>query len=595
MQFANYRQVYGLFFQTYGKSRSIRLSFVIALISRFCKFVALPIAASQLIAAMAAGNYSSARSWVLIFVAFSATVGILAPLNRYIALLGENLLYAESTRSFFSKLLSKDVAYFNESMTGYITTATRQYGDSVLNLERRWRESYIGIIFSMLVPIIVIGYFSVTLGLAVFGLGLIQATYLLWASYKIAPYREQTREIYKRGSGLMSDTITNIVAIKAAAQEESASKEISKFATEEARIFMARYKVQVKLVAVRELITVSFFLVLFWLTVNQISTGAIGVAGAVLVVTYSFTIMTAIYDVSDALDEHDEFVDKIIPALELLNEPNHIKDPARPRKLGSVKGAITFDNVSFAYREGDSSIPVFNGLNLTIPAGQRVGIVGLSGAGKSTLAKLLLRFEDVQTGTVTVDGIPITKLRQGELRRNIAYVPQEPLLFHDSIRENIKLAKLDATDDKIMAAAKTAYADRFVEALPKGFDSIVGERGVKLSGGQKQRIAIARAVLQDAPIVLLDEATSALDSESEQIIKESFTKIFKGRTAIVIAHRLSTIADLDRIVLLHEGRIIEDGTHHSLLERKGVYAKLWHRQRVHPEDLEVKDNKLDTI
>lgn len=595
MQFSNYRQVYGLLFRTYGKNGYIRLSFVMAFISRACKYIGLPIAASQIIASLAAQDYSRGRTWVLVFALFSATIGILAPTTKYVALLGENTVYENVVKDFFKILLNKDVSYFNESMTGYITTATRQYGDNTIDLQRQWRENYLSIIFGMIAPIIVICIIDIGLGLMVLALSLIQASYLLWASQKIVAYRKETRETFKRNSGLISDSITNIVAIKATAQEKAIAAVVGEGMFIESQLFMKRYKLQAKLTAVREAITVSFFLLLFWVTVTLVSSGSLDIAAAVLVVTYSFTILTAVYDLSNAVDKHDDYVDLIIPAFDLFITPNRVLDPKKPRKMSRAKGAIKFNSVTFAYDESGSSIDVFKDLNIDIPAGQRVGIVGLSGAGKSTLAKLLLRFEDIQSGTITVDGLSIKEMRQTDLRRNIAYVPQEPLLFHNTIRENIKLAKLDATDEEVTNAARSAYALPFIDALPRGLDSVVGERGVKLSGGQKQRIAIARAVLQDAPIVLLDEATSALDSESEQIIKESFATILKGRTAIVIAHRLSTIADLDRIVLLHEGRIVEDGTHTSLLKKRGIYYKLWNRQRVHPEDLEIKDSNLDRL
>lgn len=592
---SNYRQVYGLLLGSYGKDRYVRLSFLLALFSRVCKYIALPIVASLLIASLASQDYDRARSLVLIFAAFSATMGILAPTIKYVALKGENTMYTKLMQEYFMMLLSKDVKYFNESMSGYITSATRHYGDDTLGLIRKLRDTYLGTVFSMLIPIVIISFVNIQLGFLVFALGAVQAIYLLWASHKIGPYRTKARETYKQNSGLISDAITNILAIKSTAQERTFSENIGSELNKEGVIFITRYKVQAKLIMLREVITVSFFLILFWVTVSQMSTGALGIAGAVLVITYSFTIMTAIYDLSAALDEHDDFIDRIIPMFELFKDKNLINDPSKPRKLGAVKGAIQFKNIDFSYVEGNSKVPVFKNLNLKIPAGQKLGVVGLSGAGKSTLAKLLLRFEDIQNGSITVDGTSISSIKQADLRQNIAYVPQEPLLFHSSIAENIRLANLLATDEQITQAAKSAYADRFIKALPKGYDSIVGERGIKLSGGQKQRVAIARAVLQDAPIMLLDEATSALDSESEQIIKESFGTILKGKTAIVIAHRLSTLADMDRIVLLHEGAIIEDGSHKELLKKNGVYAKLWRRQRLHPEDLETEDINLDTL
>lgn len=592
---SRYQKVYRLLLKNYGRNWHVRISFIMAVVSRTAKFVALPIAASQLIAGLATQDFEQARQMVLVFAAFSALIGILSPLTKYVALLGENDVYADSMKSYFNALLDRDVKYFNEGMTGYITSAARQYSDNTLQLIRKLRDSYISIVFSMIIPIIVIGFVDLLLGFVILLLGGVQAIYLVWASHRIAPFRTKSREMYKYVSGLMSDAVTNIIAIKSTAQEDAISKRVGDNMKKESRLFIARYKAQVKLIAFREVITVTFFLSLFWITVGRMSSGMIDIAGAVLVISYAFTIMTAIYDLSDALDEHDDFVDQIIPMFELLEEANTILDPEHPYALESVPGNVELKNISFSYTEVSGSVPVFKNLSLKIPAGQKIGIVGLSGAGKSTLAKLLLRFEDVESGEILIDSIQITSVKQSDLRRNIAYVPQEPLLFHSSIAENIRLAKLDATDDEILQAAESAYALNFVQALPNGFDSIVGERGVKLSGGQKQRIAIARAVLQNAPIIVLDEATSALDSESEQIIKESFTKILKGKTAVVIAHRLSTLSNMNRIILLHEGEIIEDGTHTQLLDKNGIYAKLWRHQRQHPEELEVLDVRLDKV
>jgi ATP-binding cassette subfamily B protein len=221
---------------------------------------------------------------------------------------------------------------------------------------------------------------------------------------------------------------------------------------------------------------------------------------------------------------------------------------------------------------------LFRDFNLTVRSGEKIGLVGHSGSGKTTFTKLLLRFVDVDSGAVRIDGQDIRTVRQSDLHDHIAYVPQEPLLFHRSLRENIAYGKPNATDEEIHRAARDARAAEFIETLPKGYETTVGERGVKLSGGQRQRIAIARAVLKDAPILILDEATAALDSESELLIQEALWKLMKGRTAIVIAHRLSTIQKMDRIIVMEEGRIVEEGTHKQLLRRKGTYAKLWAHQ-----------------
>jgi len=222
---------------------------------------------------------------------------------------------------------------------------------------------------------------------------------------------------------------------------------------------------------------------------------------------------------------------------------------------------------------------VLSDLNLSIPAGQSVGLIGPSGGGKTTITKLLLRFMDVRDGSIEIDGQAIDEVTQNSLRRSISYVSQEPMLFHRSIEENIVYARPGATKTAIIDAAKKANAHDFIKSLPDGYDTMVGERGVKLSGGQKQRIAIARAILKDAPIIVFDEATSALDSESEALIQEAIFKLIENRTTIVIAHRLSTIKHLDRILVLEYGKVTEDGTHEELIKQKnGTYAKLWSHQ-----------------
>ena len=260
----------------------------------------------------------------------------------------------------------------------------------------------------------------------------------------------------------------------------------------------------------------------------------------------------------------------------LLEDPE-IRDAPDAKAIDVNGGAISFHDMAFAYADAPTDF-IFKDFDLEIPAGQKVGLVGTSGGGKSSLTRLILRFEDILSGELLIDDIDIRSVTQQSLRQVIGYVPQDPLLFHRTIRDNIAYGNPSATDDVIMQAAQKAYADGFINALPAGLDTVVGERGIKLSGGQRQRIAIARAILKDAPILVLDEATSALDSESEIYIQRALATLMKGRTSIVIAHRLSTIAKLDRILVLDKGSIIEDGTHQELIAKKGTYANLWNHQ-----------------
>ena len=263
---------------------------------------------------------------------------------------------------------------------------------------------------------------------------------------------------------------------------------------------------------------------------------------------------------------------------EIINETPEIQDKLGAHSLQVTNGEISFETISFHYPDSSKKQAVFDKLQLTIPAGNKIGLIGPSGGGKSTLTRLLLRFEDIQAGAIRIDKQNITDVTQSSLHRAIGYVPQDPLLFHRSIRENIAYGKLDASNEEIEGAARRAYALDFITALPDGLNTIVGERGVKLSGGQRQRIAIARAILKDAPILVLDEATSALDSESEHYIQKALQELMQNRTTIVIAHRLSTIQKMDRIIVLDEGTIIEQGTHAELLRASGLYKRLWTHQ-----------------
>lgn len=262
--------------------------------------------------------------------------------------------------------------------------------------------------------------------------------------------------------------------------------------------------------------------------------------------------------------------------LEIL-QVHEIKDRKDAKEMIVTAGEISVENVTFNY--GENNKAVMTGLNLNIPKQQRVGIVGTSGAGKTTLIKLLLRQHEVTSGEIKIDGQNINNVTLDSLRKNIGIVPQEPLLFHRSIKENIRYGKLDATDEEVERAAELAQANEFIKNLPKGYETTVGERGVKLSAGQKQRVAIARAILKNAPILILDEATSALDSESEVLIQKALEELMKNKTVIAIAHRLSTLSEMDRIIVMKSGQIIEDGQHSNLLKNTdGMYAKLWNHQ-----------------
>ena len=311
---------------------------------------------------------------------------------------------------------------------------------------------------------------------------------------------------------------------------------------------------------------------------GQISTGDV-----VLTTTLGFTVLHASRDFAMALVDMVQQFAKLGEAVQVLGLPHEMQDAADAKSLVIGGGAISFRRVSFAYPSGQSVLKDFS---LDVPAGQKIGLVGRSGAGKSTIIALLQRLYDPATGEVRVDGQNIAGVTQESLRGSIAVVQQDISLFHRSLLENLRYGRPEATDEEVFRAVEAAKCTEFINQLPEGFDTLVGERGMKLSGGQRQRLAIARAFLMNAPIVLLDEATSSLDTESEQAIQEALSRLFKGRTVLAIAHRLSTLDAFDRIVVLDRGRIVEDGPPRRLLQSTGIYSRMYGRQiRVGAEQL----------
>jgi len=303
----------------------------------------------------------------------------------------------------------------------------------------------------------------------------------------------------------------------------------------------------------------------------------VNIATVFLILSYTGTIANNLFQFSNnSLRNYNRSFGDAADMVSILQQKPDIQDPDQPETPRISRGAIKFNNVTFTHADQDDAL--FNGLSASIKAGEKVGLVGYSGSGKTTFTRLLLRFNDINGGTITIDGQDISKLTQENLRRYITYVPQEPILFHRTLKENIGYGNPEASQQEIEAIAKLAHAHEFITALPHGYETLVGERGVKLSGGQRQRIAIARAMLKTAPILVLDEATSSLDSEGEALVQDALWKLMRGRTAIVVAHRLSTIQKMDRIIVLDDGAIVEQGSHKELLDQNGIYAKLWAHQ-----------------
>jgi ATP-binding cassette, subfamily B, bacterial len=376
-------------------------------------------------------------------------------------------------------------------------------------------------------------------------------------------------------SGDLTDTVSNIGLVRAFG---GAQREQQRLSTKIEDEMQAQRLSLRSLERLRQFHAVSVFFVtagvLVW-SVELWNRGEISTGDVVLTTTLGFTMLHASRDFAMAMVDMVQQFAKLREAVQVLGLPHEMQDAQDARPLKVLAGAIAFRGVSFSYPSGQQ---VLRDFTLTVPGGQKVGLVGRSGAGKSTIMALLQRLYDPDSGEVAIDDQVIGRVTQESLRSSIAVVQQDISLFHRSLLENLRYGRPEASDEEVYRAVEAARCAEFIDRLPDGYQTLVGERGMKLSGGQRQRLAIARAFLMDAPIVLLDEATSALDTESEQSIQEALARLFRGRTVIAIAHRLSTLDSFDRIVVLDRGRIVEDGSPRRLLQTKGLYSRMYGRQ-----------------
>ncbi len=379
-----------------------------------------------------------------------------------------------------------------------------------------------------------------------------------------------------RMTGFLADVMTNIAAVKAQGSEpdeREAASEVAEIRTaRDLEVMRSFLKFSAGYASVITIINTGAVAA----AVLAADSAAVDIGAIYLAVTYTLTVTSQLWSINEVIRNYNKVLGDAHEMVEILHLPAGVRDRNRT-ELQVTRGAISMQDVTFGH-EGQYDQPLFAHFDLDVSPGEKIGLVGHSGSGKTTLTRLLLRFSDLQGGRILIDGQDIAEVTQRSLRRQISYVPQEPLLFHRSLRENIAYGLPGASETQVRDAAQRAYALDFIESLPEGFDTLVGERGIKLSGGQRQRIAIARAILKDARILVLDEATSALDSESEVHIQRALAHAMTGRTTLVIAHRLSTIQAMDRILVMDDGRIIEQGSHAELLAAGGVYAALWAHQ-----------------
>lgn len=386
----------------------------------------------------------------------------------------------------------------------------------------------------------------------------------------------QYADTRSRFTGHVVDVFTNMSSVRAHAHNDHELNGVHGTVDRLVKTYRKFHYTLEALHAGQGLMVIGLLVSAIWLCVDGWQQGVMSVGDVAFLLPTSMALAGMSHDLARRAVQFFEQYGTIKEGLEMVAIPHGVTDAEQAVATSVTDGAIHFDNVSFRY--GNQGAQVFDGLDININPGQKVGIVGPSGAGKSTLVQLLLRFYDVDSGRIMVDGNDIRQMPQTTLRRHIALIPQDISLFHRSIMENIRYGRLDATDDEVIAAAKKAFCHDFIEDLPKGYQTIVGERGTRLSGGQRQRIAIARAILRGAPILILDEASSALDSAAESVIQQALADVMQGKTVLTVAHRLSTLRHMDRILVFNQGKVIEDGSHAELLALDGMYARLWRMQ-----------------
>ena len=476
----------------------------------------------------------------------------------------------------FDKVCTQSMRFHSNRFSGSLVSQTNKFVSGYERLFDTLIFSILWLVISVVASVVILAIRAPLFAIILVAVVILYVIVATLSYKKVGKLSEKYASADTKQTGQLSDSMSNILAVKSYGRE---SHEKRRYAGYSNATYNAGMN-QMRAVIIRD---VWFGLVLIACVVASTMFETFGtklgmdVATLILISQYTTMILGNLWDVNNILKSINRVFGDAHDMTEILDTEDSVKDKARAKDIEVGKGAIKFDAIRF--KHADAPRAIFDNFSLDVKAGERIGLVGLSGSGKTTLTKLLLRFADVEKGKIEIDGQDIKQVKQVSLRENIAYVPQDTALFHRSIAENIAYGKPDATMEEIKHAAELAHADEFIKDLPDGYETLVGERGVKLSGGQRQRISIARAILKDAPILVLDEATSALDSESEALIQDALDRLMKGRTSIVVAHRLSTIAGMDKIVVLEDGKIMEQGSHDALLKNKrGSYSRLWSRQ-----------------
>lgn len=495
---------------------------------------------------------------------------------------GFSLAYFEShvkaglREQAFSYMIGHSHSFFANNFSGSLTQKIAKYANAFEKLTDKISQDGLPL-FVRSVGMVIAIYTLVPKYSYIFGIFcfIFLLTAFIYTRYKLK-YDVIASIADSKTTGVLADAIGNHSSIQFFTGYQYEKKYAGDVIEEQQKATILNWYLWEGLTVIQALYIIVTEFIIFWIAIGDWQISLITLPIMILLQTYFVRLGDNLWSFASIVRSYYDGIANAQEMALIFDTPYEIID--KPTEVAeNIKGKVVFDNVTYIYKNNNTK--VLNNFSLTIPSGQKIAIVGSSGAGKTTFVRLLMRLFNLTDGKITIDNVDISKISQENLREQISFVPQDPVLFHRTLMENIRYGRRDATDEEVLNAAHLAHCDDFIEQLPFKYETYVGERGVKLSGGERQRVAIARAILKNAPILILDEATSSLDSHSEALIQDALVKLIKGKTTIVIAHRLSTIRQMDRIIVLDKGKIIEDGTHEELLNKEsGLYKKLWDLQ-----------------